>query len=82
MMGRYQSVLQEGHWFLSIMERIIRHEQCLYNPTYSNICEWAQDAPNYVMNADGPKVEIKVGRKILYKIEKDESGMWIKPENG
>jgi len=27
------------------------------------------------------KVEIKVGKKILYKMDRDNTGMWIKPEN-
>lgn len=37
--------------------------------------------PKYVMKASGPKVRDKGWQKGPYKIEKDEPGMWIKPDS-
>lgn len=69
-----------GTLVFSHNNRTIRHEQCLYDPTYSNIISGLRMPDKHILKMDGGKAELKIGRKILYKMEKDEQGMWIKPE--
>ena len=58
--------------------KTMRHEQCLYDSSFSNIVSGLRMPENYDMKARGAKVIIKAGKKILYKIEPDSQGMWIK----
>ena len=61
--------------------RNIRHEECLYDPSYSNIISGLRMPEEFTLQGKKGKVEIKVGKKILYKMDRDNTGMWIKPEN-
>ena len=61
--------------------RNIRHEQCLYDPSYSNIVSGLRMPEEFVMTDKKDKVELKVGKRTLYKINCDSEGLWIKPDN-
>ena len=58
--------------------KTFRLEKCLHYPTYSNIGSGIQMPDNYCMKARGANIKIKIGGKILYKIEKDSQRLWIK----
>jgi len=64
-----------GTLILRHNNRTIRHEQCLYDPTYSNIISGLRMPDKHNLNVDGGRAELKIGRKILYKMEKDGQGM-------
>ena len=61
--------------------RNIRHELCLYDPLYSNIISGLPMPDEFVMTSKKHKVELKVGQKILYEMNRDSEGLWIKPDN-
>lgn len=61
--------------------RNIRHEQCLYDLTYSNIISGLSMPDDFVMQGKRGRVELKTGRKVLYKMDRDIDRIWIKPEN-
>jgi len=61
--------------------RNIRHKQCLYDPTYSNIISGVRMPDEFVLKGAKSSAELKTGRKILYKMTRDEQGLWIKPDN-
>lgn len=62
-------------------ERNIRHEECLYDPLYSNIISGLRMPADLTLVGTKGKADFKVGKKILYKMERDAAGLWIKPEN-
>ena len=55
--------------------RNIRHEQCLYDPTYSNIVSGLQMPEEFIMTGRKDKVELKVGKRNLYMIGRDSEGL-------
>jgi len=55
-------------------------EKCLYKPIYSNIISGLRMQHNYDQKTRGSESIIKSGGKILYKIERQEDGLWIKTE--
>jgi len=61
--------------------RNIRHEECLYDPSYSNTISGLRMPEEFTVQGKKEKVEVKVGKRILYKMDRDNTGMWIKPEN-
>ena len=61
--------------------RNTKHEQCLYDPTYSNIISGLTMPDEFIMKGKKEKVQVKAGRAVLYKINRDANGMWIKPAN-
>jgi len=55
-------------------------EKCLYKPTYSNIISGLQMLQNYDQKTRGLNSVITSGGKTLYKIERQEDGLWIKTD--
>jgi len=55
-------------------------EKCLYKPTYSNIISGRRMPQNYDQKTRGSESIITSGGKVLYKIERQEDGLWIKTE--
>jgi len=55
-------------------------EKCLYKPTYSNIISGFRMTQNYDQKTRGSESTITSGGKILYKIERQADGLWIKTE--
>jgi len=55
-------------------------EKCLYKPTYSNIISGLRMPQNYDQKTRGSESTITSGGKLLYKIERQEDGLWIKIE--
>jgi len=61
--------------------RIIRHEQCLYDPSYSNIISGLRMPDDFTLKGTKTSAELKTGRKVLYKMKRDDNGLWIKLDN-
>jgi len=61
--------------------RNIRYEQCLYDPSYSNIISGLRMPDDFVLQATKTTAELKTGRKVLYKMTRDSAGLWIEPDN-
>jgi len=61
--------------------RIIRHEQCLYDSSYSNIINGLRMPDDFTLKGTKTSAKLKTGRKGLYKMKRDENGLWIKPDN-
>jgi len=61
--------------------RNIRHEECLYDPSYSNIISRLSMPDEFVISGTKGKAELKVGRKTLYKMDRDAGGLWVRLEN-
>jgi len=61
--------------------RNIRHEQCLYDPLYSNIISGLRMPDDFILKGAKTTAELKTGRKVLYKITRDSAGLWIEPDN-
>jgi len=55
-------------------------EKCLYKPTYSNIISRLRILQNYDQKTRGSESIITSGGKVLYKIKRQEDGLWIKAE--
>ena len=58
--------------------RKIRHEQCLYDPSYRNIISGLRMANNFTITE---KVVLKTAKRVLYQIDRDEEGLWMKLAN-
>ena len=61
--------------------RIIRHKQCLYDPSYSNIISGLRMPDDFTLKSSKKSAELKTGRKVLYKMKRDDTSLWIKPDN-
>ena len=61
--------------------RNIRHEQCLYDLSYSNIISGLRIPDDFTLKATKTMAEIKIGQKVLYKMTRDPAGLWIEPDN-
>ena len=61
--------------------RNIRHEQCLYDPSYSNIISGLRMPDDFILKGTKTTAELKAGRKVLYKMTRDPAGLWIEPDN-
>jgi len=61
--------------------RNIRHEQCLYDPSYSNIISGLRMPDDFTLKGTKNTAELKTGRKVLYKMTRDPAGLWIEPDN-
>jgi len=55
-------------------------EKCFYKPTYSNIISGLRMPQNYDQKTQGSNSVITSGGKTVYKIERQEDGLWIKIE--
>jgi len=55
-------------------------EKCLYKLTYSNIISGLRMPQNYDQKTQRSESIITSGGKVLYKIERQEDGLWIKTE--
>ena len=58
-----------------------RHEQCLYDPKYSNIISGLRMPKQFTMEGNGAKVVFRIKGKTLRKIARHDNGLWIKPDN-
>ena len=56
----------------------IKLKKCLYKPTYSNIINGLWMPQNYDQKTRGSEWIITSGGKVLYKIERQKDGLWIK----
>src|SRR5205085_2782418 len=61
--------------------RIIRHEQYLYDPSYSNIISGLRMLDDFTLKGTKTSAELRTGRKVLYRMKRDKNGLWIKPDN-
>jgi hypothetical protein len=61
--------------------REIRHQDCLYNKSYSNLFR-GQRIGSHVLKVNRNGAELKLGRKIIYKMIRDtRGGLWVVPDN-
>ena len=61
--------------------RNTHHEECLYDLSHSNMISGLQVPDKFVISGKKGKAELRVEKKILYKMDRDIAGLWIKPEN-
>ena len=61
--------------------RNIQHEQYPYDPTYSNIISGLRMPENFTMTGKGSRVGLKTGKINLYTMNRNQEGLWIKPDN-
>jgi len=61
-------------------EEVKELEECLYDLLYSNIVSGPRVPHNSTTKGKGLDMAVKTRRKVLYKIEQDEQGLWVKVE--